>query len=214
MLDGELEQLAESFDDLTETAKEVLRNEMKSRGLGDLGAARQIAQRPETASGQWASSADPDAGVSESSDSDQAIDSASHDYTWKTPLCGCEDQERAWQIFEVLRRAGIESWIEQPGANQPVVWDEQMVGNLQVLVAADQLDEAREIAARPIPQDIIEQSKEDVPEYEPPKCPKCGAEDPVLESAEPTNSWLCEACGKQWTEPILDGEEESAKSGR
>ena len=40
-----------------------------------------------------------------------------------------------------------------------------------------------------------------MPEFEAPKCPKCGAEDPVLESVEPTNTWLCEACGKRWTEP-------------
>jgi transposase-like protein len=67
-------------------------------------------------------------------------------------------------------------------------------------VAADQLEEAREIAARPIPQEIVELSQMEVPEFEPPKCPQCGAEDPVLEGAEPVNAWLCEVCGKQWTE--------------
>ena len=89
-----------------------------------------------------------------------------------------------------------------------------MVGNLQVLVAADQLDDAREIAARPIPQDVVDESRQEVPEYIPPKCPKCGAEDSVLESAEPTNSWLCEACGKQWTEPAMDTDGEPSKTGR
>jgi hypothetical protein len=33
MFDGELENLARDLDDLTETAREVLRGEMKSRGL-------------------------------------------------------------------------------------------------------------------------------------------------------------------------------------
>ena len=68
------------------------------------------------------------------------------------------------------------------------------------MVAADQLDQAREIAARPIPKEIVEQSKMQTPEFEPPVCPNCGAGDPVLESVDPVNSWRCEACGKEWSE--------------
>jgi uncharacterized Zn finger protein len=41
----------------------------------------------------------------------------------------------------------------------------------------------------------------DVPEFVLPKCPKCGAEDPVLEGADPVNTWRCETCGKLWSEP-------------
>jgi hypothetical protein len=207
MLDGELEQLAESIDDLTEMARQVLRNEMKDRGLGEPGAAKQVENGPETASGQWASSIDPDPGLSESSDPHQDGDSSSRDYTWKTLLCECETTDQANQLREMLRRAGIDSWVEKPGSR----WS---VSSPRVVVAADQLEQAIEIARQPIPQDIVDQSQEEVPEYEPPACPKCGAEDPVLESAEPTNSWLCEACGKQWTEPILDGDQESARNSQ
>jgi len=214
MLDGEIEELADSIDDLTPTAQQVLRNEMRNRGLGEPGAKPLSKGSKAPAGAPWASSVDADAGDSQLNESEQDDDSAPHDYTWKTPLCGCEHQEQAWQIFEVLRRAGIESWIERPGAKATVAWDERMVGNLQVLVAADQLDDAREIAARPIPQDVVDESRQEVPEYVPPKCPKCGAEDPVLESAEPTNSWLCEACGKQWTEPAMDTDGEPSKTGR
>jgi hypothetical protein len=106
-----------------------------------------------------------------------------------------------------LSRAGIESWIERPGGD----W---MIGGPRVLVAADQLDEARRIAAQPIPQEIVELSKIDVPEFEPPSCPQCGAADPVLEGVDPFNTWRCEACGKQWTEsaPGLDGSPENPAS--
>ncbi len=135
------------------------------------------------------------------------------DYTWKTPLCGCEDQEEAWQIFEVLRQAGIESWIVRPGARHAEVWDENMVGNLQVQVAADQLDQARAIIANPIPQDIVEQSKMQVPEFEAPVCPKCGAADPVLEGVDPFNSWRCEACDNEWTESPADLNENPQRAG-
>jgi uncharacterized protein (DUF983 family) len=47
-----------------------------------------------------------------------------------------------------------------------------------------------------------------VPEYELPVCPKCGAGDPVLEGVDPFNSWLCEACGNEWTESAADDEKE------
>ena len=75
-----------------------------------------------------------------------------------------------------------------------------------MLVAADQLEQARAIAAQPIPQEIIEESKTEVPEFELPVCPKCGAADPVLEGVDPVNTWRCEACGYEWTEPAADVE--------
>ncbi len=131
------------------------------------------------------------------------------EYTWKVPLCECEDRDQAWQMREVLHRAGIESWVEQPGERYAPV-----IGNLRILVAADQLDQAREIASRPIPQEIIDLSKEPVPEFEAPKCPKCGAGDPVLEGVDPLNTWECEACGHQWTEPVAVVEEKPANAER
>ena len=117
------------------------------------------------------------------------------EYTWKTFLCEREDPEETWQIREVLRQAGVESWLENPGyyvvpgASIP-----------RIMVAADQLEKACEIVAKPIPQEIVEQSKMQIPDYEPPACPGCGAADPILEGADPVNAWRCEGCGKQWTE--------------
>ncbi|MGO9338979.1 MAG: hypothetical protein ACLPY1_15915 [Terracidiphilus sp.] len=227
MLDGELEELAESIGDLTETAQQVLRNEMRNRGLGDpestrsapalQSAPKEPPQAPLTLrNAPWAGDpvdiafgafgARAPELVRGTRDTGDEAD-APRDYTWKTQLCECETTDEANQIREMLRRAGIDSWVEKPGSRWAVF-------RPRVVVAADQLEQAIEIARHPFPPDIIEQSKVEMPEFEAPKCPKCGTEDPVLESAEPTNSWLCEACGKQWTEPISDGEEESAKSNR
>jgi ribosomal protein L37AE/L43A len=206
--DGELLELAADFVDLTETAQQVLRNEMRNRGLDESRAAgetRTNSDRP--AHPRWTGSVDPDAGANEfSAPGANGEDDLPREFTWKTTLCECDDREQAWQIYEVLRQAGIESWIEGPGARRST-------GNPRVAVAADQLEEAREIAARPIPQEIVDLSRLEEPEFEPPKCPKCGAEDPVLESVEPANAWLCEACGKQWTEspPDPDGKLEEAE---
>ncbi len=107
----------------------------------------------------------------------------------------------------MLRRAGIESWIQRPGARFVVPWVDVLgVGDLQINVAADQLEQARAVVAQPIPQDIIDEHTEEeaTPAYEIPACPKCKAEDPTLESVEPSNNWLCESCGHTWSDPIPD----------
>jgi ribosomal protein L37AE/L43A len=199
MSDGELERLAAEFVDLTETAQQVLRGELRNRGMGE----------PRAAGGAPGSSvfaaaprhdwpADSETGGFESDGAGGREENyLPREYTWKTTLCECEDRAEAWQIYEVLRQAGIESWIEGPGSRRSL-------GNPRVAVAADQLEEAREIAARPIPQEIVDLSRMEEPVFEAPRCPKCGAEDPVLEAVEPANAWLCEGCGHQWTEPAAD----------
>jgi hypothetical protein len=204
--DGELLQLAAEFADLTETARQVLRSEMRNRGLDEpraAGVARTNSDRPAPLRRDWPEFSDTGDFESGAAAANEEDDSPTG-YTWKTLLCECDDWEQAWQIYEVLRRAGIESWVERPGSG--IVYP-------RVLVAADQLDEAREIAARPIPQEVVDELRQVPPEFELPKCPQCGAEDPVLESVEPANAWLCEACGKQWTEPAaeLDGKAEEAE---
>jgi hypothetical protein len=215
--DNELEELAEDFGNLTETAQQVLTTELRSRRLSVPNRNPHQASTAEQAprDTRFTSSIDPNDLAFDNNDDRTDGDpdeDAPHEYTWKTPLCACEEQDEAWQIYEVLRRAGIESWIERKGAGNVVAWDERMVGNIQVLVAADQLDEARAIADKPIPQDIVEESKDldKAPEeFIPPTCPKCHAEDPVLESADPSNNWLCEACGALWHDPLPDPDTDS-----
>jgi hypothetical protein len=188
MSDEQLCELAIDFGDLTQTAQQVLRDEMKLRKLGD----------PQAA--DWSGRVDVPQG---SVDLDESEAPRGVEYTWKTPLCQCDSREEAWQIAEVLRRAGIESWIEGPQTYARSSGSDDAsfnVGSQRVLVAADQLDEARLIASRPIPPEVIEQSRMSVPEYEVPVCPRCGAEDPLLESVDPVNVWSCEACGAEWIE--------------
>jgi len=207
----ELRELANDFTDLTETAQQVLRDEMRKRSMGDPGAphvAQNHADSPHADPNPLATllhepqnhGYDPFFGQEET---DQP-----HEYTWKTPLCECEDREEMWQLSEVLRRAGIESWIEQPGSRYSFG-----AVNPRLLVAADQLEQARTVATQPIPQEIIEQSKIDQPEFEPPPCPQCGAKDPVLQAVDPANSWLCEVCGKQWTDSAPDQKQAPETAG-
>jgi hypothetical protein len=196
MFDEELLRLGDDIGDLTPVAQEALRAELKNHGLGEPGAERPEPQQTK----RHASTIDSDAGADRADEFDGSEeDEPSHAFTWKTPLCDCESEEQALGICEMLRRAKIESWYEAPGQG----WS---IGGPRVVVAADRLDEARQVIAKPVPQDILDDLRAEAPEYEAPRCPACHAEDPVLESAEPSNSWLCEVCGKQWSDPAPAGE--------
>jgi hypothetical protein len=189
MSDGELLDLDAQLTDLTDVAQQVLRDEMKKRKLSAPRPADH-APKPSERIAPWDRDNESSTDDAESDQSDQPCE-----FTWKTFLCECSNGEEAAPIRLALWRAGIESWIEGPGFK--VSMD---ILNPRILVAADQLDQARQIIAQPIPQSIVDECKIETPEFEFPVCPKCGAEDPVLESADPVNSWLCEECGARWTE--------------
>lgn len=190
--DGELLALAEDFRDLTDMARQVLRDEMRKRNLGD----------PQ--SDAWTP---PPSTVAQqdSSDSENAISDGSRDeFDWKHVLRDNCSREEASQIFEVLKRAGIECWIDRSRNYLPLTDP-----GLRVLVASDQLEAADAILRHPIPPDIVEQSKAEQAEYQPPVCPACGAPDPILESNDSANSWKCEICGRKWTDTLEAGAETS-----
>jgi hypothetical protein len=210
--DEELRELQRDFADLTDVAQQVLAAELRSRGLdkkiaeaqqtaasnspwqkrdiSPFAERAQVAMQGRTPLGSIIGNNTMDA-VPDQEESDPESDGPV-EFSWKTVLCECEEQDQARQISEVLRRAGNESWIQSRGRG--LLYS-------RILVAADELDRAQALIANPIPQDIVDESREAVPEYEPPRCPSCGAEDPVLESAEPVNAWKCDVCGSEWTDP-------------
>ena len=121
----ELEELNASIGDLTEVAQQVLRDEMKKRGLNE----------PSVTRGTFGHQAPLREGFNADSpteEDDTEDGEPAHEFTWKTPLCDCEGREEAWQIREALRQAGIESWIEGQGSR---VWDG--MSNPRILVAAE-----------------------------------------------------------------------------
>ncbi len=215
--DEELLELSADFAVLTETAQQVLRDELRKRRLPEPSASHLGA--PPLSAGQGGTTSRPIFGhaspgappLSEgqggpSAESDSNDLSRPHDYTWKTLLCECNDQQHAWQISTVLNDAGIESWIEMPRSELDLTGP-------RVLVAADQLDEARAIAERPIPQEIIDQSKMEDEDFTPPSCPKCRAPDPLLLGVDPANTWRCDVCGAQWTDSVAPQRTETKPAG-
>jgi ribosomal protein L37AE/L43A len=211
MGDGELEALDADKGDLTEVAQQVLDDEVRTRGLDKLdklnkldkpsGPTSEADASKRFASPTWNSHSGSTTDGEATEEGDEPVE-----YTWKTPLCECEDREEAWQLQEMLRVAGIASWIEGPG---------YQIGHElsypRIVVAADQLEKAHEVISQPISQEIVEQSKSPVEEYVPPVCPSCGTEDPILESADPVNSWRCESCGRQWSDTAEDAKDSMAQ---
>jgi len=228
MSDDELRELADDIGNLTDTAKQVLRSEMKSRGLAETQAATKtpeiwwaanaftssennapesfdpILGGPAVAFGNRAPEIVPDTPAADDEDA------GPYEYTWKTLLCECETSEDARQICVALKQVGIESWIE--GAGTYSQYTGVGLANPRVLVAADQLEAARAIAALPIPQAIVNESTE-VPEFVEPKCPRCGSDDVVLEGVDPRNTWRCEQCGEQWSDSVESEDGETSKQG-
>ena len=222
MGDEELRELAADFADLTEPAQQALRQEMQSRGLGDPNAP-QAAPPPYIPAAPATVRIEPEPGtdnpsvpfgnffgrapqiLSEETNADAGDDDGPSEYTWKTVLCDCDTNEQAKELAAALQQAGFDSWIQQP-----MEFGRRFA---RVLVAADQLEAARAIAARPITRQTADEPKEEIPEFEPPKCPKCGAEEPVLEGVDPTNTWRCEQCGEEWSDSAEAIDEAASKTG-
>jgi hypothetical protein len=200
MYDDELINLVADKEGLTEVARQVLDDELKRRGLGDLSKAVPSQKEPEPKLERRAALLGNQGGAPQIvlDYRSTQMGEAPLEYTWKTLLCECESMEQARQLSEVLRRAGIDNWIDTPGAGSHYRGLE--FPNPRVMVAADQLEQARAVAANPIPAEIIEDSTAPVADFNMPRCPHCGAQDPALEGANPFNSWRCEACGNQWIE--------------
>ena len=188
----ELRELADGFGDLTETAQQVLRDEMKKRGLGDPRFAATSAPKTMVV-GEWDGSHHGWEPGEESS--------LPGEYTHKVVLCESDDPNEIWQVSEVLRRAGIASWTTEPRGGESLD-----LTHPRVFVAADDLEAAIQIVQRGIPSDVRELSTTPVEDFAPPSCPRCGAPDPLLESVDPCNAWSCDICGAEWSDPssVLD----------
>ena len=202
MFDDELLNLAADSRDLTEIARKVLEDELKIRGLGALSNAGPPQRTtPEPKLERRGALLGNQGGAAQIvlDYRSMRMGEAPLEYTWKTLLCDCESMDEALLMCEVLRRAGIDNWIDDQGTdirNKGLEFPRP-----RVMVAADQLDQACAIMNNPIPKEVIADAKIKAPEFEMPRCPECGTNDPALEGVNPFNSWRCEACGNQWAEP-------------
>ena len=199
--DEELLALAAEFGNLTEIAQGVLRDEMRKRRMeptkrggraseGTSENREQGEREQEPTFGAWGRKNSAREGrLGGTDESDPSI-------PW-VYLCECDSSDQLNQLAEVLRQAGIDSRVEGIPYRSVASFE-----TCRLTVRADQLDDARTIIARPIPQDIVDELKQPVEDFRPPTCPKCGASDPLLEGVEPTNTWCCENCGARWSDAV------------
>jgi hypothetical protein len=198
MLDRDLLRIAADYNILKPTARQAIRDEMRRRDLGDPVplALRHDPTDPE-------SIARTDAEIDARLEARRALHGdEERDYTWQTPLRDFETRDEAIQCLEMLDRAGIQWWFRDPDRGRGDPTTQRL--DYRILVPADQLDDALEIIAQPVPQDIIDESKIETPEYELPHCPRCCNQEPTLIATEPSNQWLCESCGNEWRDPVVE----------
>ena len=201
MYDDELTNLVADSEDLTDIARQVLDEELKRRGLGDIAKPVPAATPPEPMRERRAALLGNQGGASQivlDYRTFQNSENPPSEYTWKTLLCECQTLAQAQLLSESLKLAGIDSWIDDPNATNRFTGMEHT--QPRVLVAADQLELARAVAANPIPKETLEEANQPSAEFVMPVCPHCGGKDPALEGVDPFNSWRCDSCGCQWTE--------------
>lgn len=190
--DEELLDLADDFGNLTEVAQQVLRDELKKRKLPAPAATSPAAPDNRPGFGGWSPARSPTPGPQADAAPNDASDYKARAYSWRTQLCECDTNDQANLLHMTLIDAGAQSWVEFPDPESKLGFTLP-----RIFVPADQLELARQIAAQPIPQEIVDESKT---VFVPPSCPKCGAPDPLLESVDSSNHWSCECCGAEWSD--------------
>jgi hypothetical protein len=186
-LDDEgLLDLGADFESLTFAAQEVLRDELKRRGL----------EEPVLEEESETETESPQAPNPILEAAEKRLQRLAVTDSFRVKVCDCQNKEHGYQLAEMLSRAGIQSSLRS---------DE--FGTYFIEVSAEQADDAEAILQQPIPQDVIDNSKMEVPEFEMPRCPKCGSEEPILVATDPANQWQCESCGNEWTDPIPETKE-------
>ena len=116
----------------------------------------------------------------------------------------CRTTDDAQFLVYLLGQRGIRSGILVPAKRMDLRLP-------QVRVAPQNHDLALRILAEPLPPGMREEydSEPDLEFPQPPSCPRCRADEVVLDGIEPGNRWRCQECGEEWTEMFSDPEAQS-----
>ncbi|MGI8770108.1 MAG: hypothetical protein ACR2JE_01590 [Acidobacteriaceae bacterium] len=177
--DEELLELRAAYEDLTEVAQNVLRDELRRRKLSaDEGAPRATLR---------AASSQPDLNYEEIADLLQK---------GGVSVCECETSQEAELYCYVLELAKIKGVVLRRGEK----FDLRLP---QVRVAPDDAERAKALLSQPIPDATRKDFEEQFisGDFEIPACKRCGSADVLLEAVEPTNQWRCDKCGARWQDP-------------
>jgi hypothetical protein len=174
------------LDDFTQMAQDVIRKEIRQRKLEPKPEPPQPIPKPKT-------------------ESDSELPGGLFiDDRWEVirlagvVACDCLTEEQIALCGNVLEQENIDFVVTRPRE----ILDRSFP---QLLVAAEDLDRARIALAKPIEEATRQQAELDlaVGDYPTILCPSCSTADPLLESVDPGNQWLCESCGNRWSDPTL-----------
>jgi hypothetical protein len=190
MPNDELLELNTQFDSLRDDAQGLLRNELTRRKLSAPPAILpDIAELP----------SELDAGVTE----EEARTYFPSDLLQMggVALCECDTTDEANFVGFILGEERIASTIRRNEGR----FDLRLP---QVLVAPDDLDKAKQVLSSANLTELRPRFEAESAitsrDFAPPACPNCSSEELLLETVEPTNTWVCEDCGTTWQDPPLE----------
>jgi len=175
--DGELVELGRGMADLTEMAQEALKGELKRRGL-------KLAPTAEPAEVRVFTD-------EELSDMRSYAALAPAECTFEF-----EDERGASAAYYALTAADIEAIVL---SGQSAKGD---VRGPRVVVTPKDAERAAAILSQPV-ADELRPVADEPEEFDLPRCPACGGEETLLESADPVNQWRCDDCGNVWLEDAV-----------
>jgi hypothetical protein len=176
--DDELIGLGRDMADLTEMAQNVLRDELKRRGL-EIKSAREA----------------PEKRVLTDDDLQDM-----RTYAESAPaecIFDFEDERAASAAYYALTGEGIEAIVVSPGGAK---FDNR---GPRVVVTPKDAERAATILSQPSADELKAETEEAPEEFALPRCPGCGGEETLLESVDPVNQWRCDDCGHTWLEETV-----------
>ena len=173
--DEELVELSGKMADLTDTAQEALKGELSRRGLKAVAAKEPVEERVLT--------------------EEDLADMRTYAELAPAECIFDFDSERAASAaYYALTNIGIDAIVVSAGGGK---FDSR---GPRVVVKPNDAKRASEILLQTSTETAEETIRNEWETFEQPRCPKCGSEEIVLESADPVNEWKCEDCGKTWLE--------------
>ncbi len=141
---------------------------------------------------------------------------APHALSNVTTIRQYRDQAEAIIARSVLESAGIGCYLRGENTIRTDWLWSNLMGGIRLQVAAEDVEAAEAVLSQPIPESI---SVPGEPDYEQPKCPKCGSLDTSLNNLEArvgaasmlvlgfplpnpvdTDDWHCLNCGCDWAQ--------------
>jgi len=178
MNDEQLLELRDDYDDLSEIAQPILHGELRRRNLWESAPAA----KPEKPA--------PDGGAPLPGDTDDLLMDG-------VIVGNFDDDADVGLASYILEQAKIPSAVFTPSRSFAT-------RRIELRVDPVNADRAAVLLSQPIPASVRNdyQAMQDANDFIIPACPACGSTELLLESTEPTNHWLCDACGHRWQDAL------------